>query len=161
MGAPLPSLPPSSLSSASDGRHHWRDGLACRRFVVVRRFCNIRSLRQQMFNFSHSWSQSPYQYRDAPFNDRLPSSFLSCHHVLSFRRSARSPVSSSVFHLSRARGGDRMVDISAPARSTRSQHVCVQYVCLFTVLMEIHELVGHVGGTKMIERIFIVRHSIH
>ena len=78
MGAPLPSLPPSSLSSASDGRHHWRDGLACRRFVVVRRFCNIRSLlfaNQQMFNFSHSWSQSPYQYRGACAFQR-PSSFL-------------------------------------------------------------------------------------
>ena len=60
------------------GRHHWRDGLACRRFVVVRRFCNIRSLlfaNQQMFNFSHSWSQSPYQYRGACAFQR-PSSFL-------------------------------------------------------------------------------------
>ena len=159
MGPPfLPSLPPPRVLRRTVDRHQWRDGLACRRFVVVRRFCNIRSPRQQMFNFSHSWSQSPYQYRDASLNDRLPSSFLSCQHALSVR-----PLACPFFSLSSVSGGDRMVDISAPpARSNRSQHECNlgrrKFMLFLPFELEICKLVG---GNKKIKRIFTVRHSIH
>ena len=135
--------PPSSLSSASDGRSpslaRWPRMSSFRCSPPILQY-PIPSLRQQMFNFSHSWSQSPYQYRDAPFNDRLPPSLLSCHHALPVLR----PLAFLFFGLSsvsvsRARGGDRMVDISrdisAPARSTRSKRVYVQCVCFFTVLI--------------------------